>query len=169
MNFSIFRSKDSESNEYYPQDATLQSWVVNYPILAYKSVAPDDKEIVLVHLAHNMPQRSIHLGKYEFVSFVKGNYEAADSQKQIVLLVRDRKMNIFKTLIFFIQPWDYIDYSLEFEVPDKIHIVKTSKIKMPPSDQFLCKYSTDKIKNVFILADESKNFKEKVAALVIQF
>ena len=134
-------------------------------------MAPDDKEIVIVHLAHNMPQRSIHLGKYEFVSFVKGNYEAADSRKQIVLLVRDRKINIFKTLILFFEPWDYINYeknySEEFGDPDKIHIVKTSKIKMPPSGDFLCKYSADKIKNVFILADESKNFKEKVAALII--
>ena len=65
-------------------------------------MAPDNSEIVLVHLAHDMPQRSIHLGKYELVSFVKGNYEEPDSMKQIVLLVRDRVNNTIKTLIFHV-------------------------------------------------------------------
>ena len=52
---NIFRSKDFQSREYHPQSALHQSYVVNYPILAYKSVAPDNSEIVLVHLAHDMP------------------------------------------------------------------------------------------------------------------
>ena len=60
-------------NEYMPQHAIEQKWIVDYPILAYKSVTPDNKEIVLAHLSHNMPQRAIHLGKYEFASFVSGN------------------------------------------------------------------------------------------------
>lgn len=81
-------------------------------------MAPDNSEIVLVHLAHDMPQRSIHLGKYELVSFVKGNYEEPDSMKQIVLLVRDRINNSIKTLIFHVQPWDHIDFSKELYVED---------------------------------------------------
>ena len=54
VTMSIFRSKDS-LEQYMPQHALEQKWVVDYPILAYKSVAPDNKEIVLVNLSHNMP------------------------------------------------------------------------------------------------------------------
>ena len=61
-----------------------------------------------------MPQRSIHLNKHEFVSFVRGNYEDADTRKQIMILVRDRKeRQIIKLLIIYIDPWKNIDYSEE--------------------------------------------------------
>ena len=50
------------------------TFVVDYPILAYKSVSPDNKEIVIMHLANKLPQRSIHLGDWELLSFVDGKF-----------------------------------------------------------------------------------------------
>ena len=50
------------------------SWVVDYPILAYKSVSPDSKEIVIMHLARKIPQRSIYLKDWELLSFVDGKF-----------------------------------------------------------------------------------------------
>ena len=54
----------------YPQTPVQQSWIVDYPLLAYKTATPMNKEIAIVHMAYNMPQRIIHLGEWEFVSFV---------------------------------------------------------------------------------------------------
>ena len=36
---------------YYPQEPIEQSWIADYPVLAYKCMSPDNKEIALVHLA----------------------------------------------------------------------------------------------------------------------
>lgn len=41
---------------FYPQKPTHQSFIIDYPILAYKSMAPDDSEIVIENLAVKMPQ-----------------------------------------------------------------------------------------------------------------
>ena len=38
------------------------TWALDYPIYAYKSAAPDNKEIIIMHLGRKIPQRSIHLG-----------------------------------------------------------------------------------------------------------
>lgn len=47
-----------------------QSWIVDYPLLAYKTYSPDNSEIAIVHMAQNMPQSIINLGEWEFVCFV---------------------------------------------------------------------------------------------------
>ena len=44
--------------------------MVDYPILAYKGLSPDDTEINIVHLAVSMPQISIDLEGWEFMCFV---------------------------------------------------------------------------------------------------
>ena len=66
------------------------TFVVDYPILAYKSVSPDNKEVVIMHLANKIPQRSIHLGDWELLSFVDGKFQFNDTRKQIILLVKSR-------------------------------------------------------------------------------
>ena len=64
------------------------SWVVDYPIFAYKSVAPDNREIVIMHLARKIPQRSIYLKDWEFLSFVDGKFiQNKDTRSQITMLV----------------------------------------------------------------------------------
>ena len=47
-----------------------QSWIIDYPLLAYKTFSPTNTEIAIVHMAQNMPQRIINLDKWEFVCFV---------------------------------------------------------------------------------------------------
>ena len=47
-----------------------QSWIVDYPLLAYKTFTPKNKEIAILHMAQDIPQRVIHLGDWEFVCFV---------------------------------------------------------------------------------------------------
>ena len=54
----------------FPQETMIQSWIVDYPLLAYKTSSPTNKEIAIAHMAIAMPQRIIHLGQWEFVSFV---------------------------------------------------------------------------------------------------
>ena len=71
----IVDEKDSHHIErqdtlYYPQEPVPQSWIVDYPLLAYKTFTPRNKEIAIIHMAYNMPQRLIHLGDWEFVCFV---------------------------------------------------------------------------------------------------
>ena len=38
-------------------------------------MTPDNRDIAIVHLAQKIPQRFIHLGKYEFVSFVNKDFD----------------------------------------------------------------------------------------------
>jgi len=54
----------------YPQEPVPQSWIVDYPLLAYKTFTPRNKEVAIVHMAYNTPQRILHLGEWEFVCFV---------------------------------------------------------------------------------------------------
>ena len=62
----VFVSKDkgdssqSLSKKFILYDKTRSltpnlTWAVDYPIIAYKSVSPDNREIVLVHLARKIP------------------------------------------------------------------------------------------------------------------
>ena len=79
--------------------------------MAYKTVAPDNKEIAIVHMALNMPQRIINLGGWEFVCFV--NHTQMVEQKlfgkkketncDIMFLVRrERKIRLMS---FKSNPW----------------------------------------------------------------
>lgn len=73
---NINTEKDSHSGLarqdtlFYQQEPVPQSWIVDYPLLAYKTFTPRNKEIAIIHMAYNMPQRLIHLGDWEFVCFV---------------------------------------------------------------------------------------------------
>ena len=61
---------EAEKTRDYPQSPLSQTWIVDYPILAYKTVSPMNNEIAIIHMAQNMPQRLISLGDWEFVCFV---------------------------------------------------------------------------------------------------
>ena len=106
------------------------SWAVDYPMLAYKSISPDNREIVLVHLVRNIPQRSIHLKNYELLSFVDGKFKFEDSRCQIVLLVKNRKTKEVKLKVVFIDPWKEIDSDQAFDCPENIFEVKETNIKL---------------------------------------
>ena len=43
---------------------------MDYPILAYKSLTPNDAQLIVVNLAVKMPQIVIDLEGWEFVCFV---------------------------------------------------------------------------------------------------
>ena len=55
----------------YPSSPLRQSWIADYPLLAYKTPDPKDSEIAVINMAQNMPQRIITLPKNrKFVCFV---------------------------------------------------------------------------------------------------
>ena len=62
---------------------------------------------------------------------MKGNFEAADNRKQVMLLVRNRKQNQIKMLVIFIDPWKDIQFHKEFDVKEHIFVVKGSNIVLP--------------------------------------
>jgi len=68
------KAKESKEKEVtaldYPQAPVDQSWIVDYPLLAYKTLTPNNREIAIMNVAANDTQRIIHLGEWEFVSFV---------------------------------------------------------------------------------------------------
>ena len=76
----------------HPQEPLTQTHQIDYPILAYKSVSPDNKELTICNLAYDIPQRQIHLNQWEFISFVEGQLwgKELDVRKSIAFLVRDR-------------------------------------------------------------------------------
>ena len=62
---------------------------------------------------------------------MKGNFEAADNRKQIMLLVRERNLNRMKLIMIFIDPWKDIQFHKEFDVKENIFVVKGSNIILP--------------------------------------
>lgn len=95
----------------YPQEPVPQSWIVDYPLLAYKTFTPRNKEIAIVHMAYNTPQRVLHLGEWEFICFVNHTQmveqkcfkKSKETNCDIMILVkRDDKCRLmsFKT-----NPW----------------------------------------------------------------
>ena len=85
--------------------------MVDYPLLAYKTVTPNNKEIAIVHMAQNMPQRIIHLGQWEFVCFVNHTQmveqKLFDKRKEtncdIMFLVRMREK--YRLMSYKSNPW----------------------------------------------------------------
>ena len=39
----------------YSQRPLAQTWIVDYPLLAYKDYTPENKDIVIVHMAQDTP------------------------------------------------------------------------------------------------------------------
>ena len=154
LGFSIFRSSSKDSRKLCPQEALRQSFAVDYPILVYKSVSPDNKELVLCHLAQDIPQRQIHLNQWEFISFVNGNFDVRDldTRKQIVFLARHRKLNKVKLVALFIDPWKDIQLSDKFDMQENFFVAK-SDITRPQckKGEPLFMHSDDKIKNVYLV------------------
>jgi hypothetical protein len=65
------------------------------------------------------------LDKWEFVSFVHGNFEDADVRKQIVMLVRSRELKKMKLVVLFVDPWKDIEFSKPFDIPENFFAAKT--------------------------------------------
>lgn len=107
------KESDEEMELDYPQQPVAQSWIVDYPLLAYKTYTPMNREIAIMHLSLDMPQRIIHLGMWEFVSFV--NHTQMVEQKcfekdketncDIMLLVRHIKNGKTRLMSFKSNPW----------------------------------------------------------------
>ena len=54
------------------QSPSPETWIVDYPLIAYNSYKPDNSEIVICNFAEKKKQSQIiHLGKWKFISFVK--------------------------------------------------------------------------------------------------
>ena len=79
LNFYSAKFKqETDLEPFFPQQPLRQSWIVNYPYFVYKCATPDNRDIALVHLSQDIPQRVIHLGHWEFVSFVNGSFHRED-------------------------------------------------------------------------------------------
>ena len=79
-------------------------------------------------MAHNIPQRSIHLGQWEFISFVKGDFEETDLRKQIIMLVRHTETKEIKLVMIFVDPWKDINFTEVFDLPENVFEVRHSNI-----------------------------------------
>ena len=77
-------------------------------------MSPDNKDIALVHLSQNIPQRIINLGAWEFVSFVNGNLmhshsgDLEDTSQQILFLVKHPRTEQMKLVYIQADPWKFI-------------------------------------------------------------
>ena len=47
-----------------------QKYIIEFPLLAYKTMTPDNKQISIAHLTQEIPERIVNLDKYEFIAFV---------------------------------------------------------------------------------------------------
>ena len=93
----------------------------------------------------------MHLYNWEFISFVEGDFDLADTRKQILMLVRDLETEEINLAIFFIDPWKNIDRDNPFDVPEHVFVVSNSNIILPEDKSCPNMYSYDKIRSVFIL------------------
>lgn len=72
------------------------NYIVEYPVLAYKTSLPMDNEIAFVNLIHNEPQKFLNISPYRFVQFVD---TGLNPEFGLDPFVTDGSMN---TCIFFI-------------------------------------------------------------------
>ena len=67
---AINAKSTEEDDPEYPQTPLQQEWNIEYPLLAYKHFSPENREICIIHLAKDVPQKVVNLGEWEFVNFV---------------------------------------------------------------------------------------------------
>ena len=60
---------EHHKNQKLPQWPSVMSenYIVEYPILAYKSDLPSDNEIFIVNLTANRPQKLVNIAPFRFV------------------------------------------------------------------------------------------------------
>ena len=51
FNAIVCKENQNKSEVIYPRQMLSQSVAIDYPILAYKSLSPDNRDIVLVHMS----------------------------------------------------------------------------------------------------------------------
>ena len=82
-------------------------------------MTPDNKQIAIVHLTQEIPQRLVNLGKYEFVAFVENDLNLHSSSTTIMMLVRDTDSQRIplplKLIMIVIDSWKRIDREMAFE------------------------------------------------------
>ena len=52
---SFIQSTKADFLQVYPQNTIEQKWTLDYPLLAYKSVSPDNREIIITNVANDIP------------------------------------------------------------------------------------------------------------------
>ena len=121
------------------QGITLQSWIVDYPLIAYNSFLPENSEIVLSNFAEKEKySQYIHLGsQWSFISFVKTaclNEVISGTEPQscqILFLAKHKIFTKYRLILLEQNPWLTPN---ERKCPDiKVSIVYTSEIlNLPP-------------------------------------
>ena len=95
-----------------------QSVIIDYPIMAYKGFAPDNREIILANLAdEEHPQKIIHLYEKQFICFVGHNF--ADREAKIGFLVREDE-EIKLCWLVCIQPFEKKEFDIyeDYEITE---------------------------------------------------
>ena len=163
-----FKQEDEQEPRLY-QQPLKQSWIVNYPLLAYKCATPDNRDIALVHLSQDIPQRIIHLGLWEFVSFVEGNFKRNDTSIQILFLVKHARTSRVKLVYILADPWKNIDMHKPFNMPETIAVIQGDVGHQPSQVMDPLEFSTDKIRNIQILTRDLGSSAIILGSLLIQF
>ena len=83
-------------------------------------MAPDDREIAIVHLTQEIPQRTINLKEYEFIAFVKHAFNQSKCVSTIMMLVKDTEnQGTIKLIMIVIDPWKRIDREMRnLDIPE---------------------------------------------------
>ena len=171
----------------------MQSWVVDYPLLAYKTFTPNNKEIAIIHLCLNMPQRIVHLGEWEFVSFVNHTqmieqrcfYRWKETNCDILFLVRHTKTRKIRLMSYKSNPWLHF-YELPNEadtdiIKQAIYIFSGKVSQIPTEDssgdviestgknikRFSRRFNNDKIQTVQLITKPYGSYEQYM--LIIQF
>ena len=131
-----------------------QSFIVDYPILAYKEMSPDNSKISLVHLAEEIPQRVVNLGDWEFISFVHNSNENIQEDCKINFLVSNKGR--IQLQMIRLDPWKRIDKDKPFDEPETI-FEYNSIVNFPTAKDDCFKpnlFSNDKLKNIMLLQNK---------------
>lgn len=90
-----------------------QSWITDYPLLAYKSFTSDNNEIIIANLAcKDDIQSVVNLGNWRFLCFVGFPKVAVLRQmngnpllSHICMLVKHKTLNKLRILVIEMDPW----------------------------------------------------------------
>lgn len=150
VNFFTFdlRKVKTEEGDLVWQEPAVQSpipqqFIVDYPLIAYKSFMSDNSEVVICNMAlQKEPQHILHMRTWQFVCFVGTAMLRELSEhinkfhSKIFYVAKHNKLLRYRLLLLRLDPWKRGEKQADY---GKVDCVQTVDFKLPPEPLSLLK------------------------------
>ena len=146
--YDLRKIKNEDTGELAWQEPTVQSpipqqFIVDYPLIAYKSFMSDNSEVVICNMAlRKEPQHILHMRTWQFVCFVGTAMLREFSEhinkfhSKIFYVAKHNKLLKYRLLLLRFDPWKRGEKQEDY---GKVDCVQTVDFKLPPEPLSLLK------------------------------